>query len=233
MSRTFYNVTLNSNAGLSLGYPNAVSTISANATGTGNVFFPDASGTLVLNASVQTLTNKTIVDPTDNVQANLLSVNNVLFGFASVTPVAGQAMIAINATTLGFGTPNLGGVTYLGSTANTNAVGTVSVQSIPVADNTTVHISSDIIARYAGAGSSLGSTLTAGFRRGVGAASLARIGGFPTDSLIEVENVVTNQLTATINPDTTNGAIVVSVVPAAATNASWKVLTTIVTANGN
>jgi hypothetical protein len=234
MSRYAYEFDVNAISGIFLGPVGSCTNLNVIVQANGSVFFPDASGTAVLNTFTQTLTNKTITSATDNVTANqLLAAGGTFINFIGApTPTAGQVLqINANALSATFGTANLAGSTILADTSNVAAVGNFLIRDIIIPDNTTIHVQTSVLSRYTAAGgASLNGLLTGGFRRGVGNASIVRVGNLPTDVLYITDNIANNQLQAFLSPNTSDGAVSVIINPLSANASTWKLLTSYVVA---
>ena len=90
------------------GNTNTKTTFVTSSTTNRTITFPNATTTVVGNNTTQSLTNKTIVDPSNTVRATQLatSTTDILLSGASA-PVSGQVLTAINGTTAKWMTPNV------------------------------------------------------------------------------------------------------------------------------
>lgn len=87
-------------------------TLEVSQTSNQTITFPDSTGTLTTLEGTEPLTNKTIIDSSNNVTARALFSNsgvNTISSFAAANPTNGQVLTATSATTANWQTPSGGG----------------------------------------------------------------------------------------------------------------------------
>lgn len=180
----------------------------------------DASGIIVTEVGTQTLTNKTILDDSNQVRASYIGAVNADKVEVSGIPEAGYTLQATSQTTATWA-PGQTVLTFSQTTLNATPV-LLDIQN--TAANSTYLVSFDIAAKNA-AGDCAVFKINNGFIEIADASTLAKINS--QDDALAIKSSNASSWASATAVDTTNGRIQLSLIGAAGSQVNWKVTATV------
>ncbi len=214
MSRTFTSLQLLNPQGLKIGTTNPLTVSAAGLTAPRMITFPDATDTLVARSTTDTLTNKTLIGTSNNIEANKIGQGSNAVS-VSGTATAGFVLTATGANTASW--QNMS-TSIINSITTTNSTPT-TIATIPTSDSTTYLVSADVVARRTDLGvESGGFQIKCTYRRQTGVVTLTQINS--DDKLTFLDTGTWNVISTA---DVTGGNILIQVSGDAAKTINWKI----------
>jgi len=228
MSRQTNLIAIHNPAGFALGNGATRSTLTS--VGQHAINLPNASGNLLTTTNSVVLQNKTLINSNNNVTASSLFSNagaNIVDVRASTSPIAGQALTAINGTTATWQNVSAPGTSQSTGKVTTNNNTSSTIQSFSTVDGGVYYITSNIAALGQSGTDNAGAayTIKAAYKRIDG--NVIRIG--PIDDIVAFEDNNGFNVFTTIDGD---GNILLQVVGDEDYTVDWVSATTIVSIEG-